>query len=115
MVISAESHSTLSTWLLEQQYFSKLKDPMKSNCAPQLKIFQIFICQEKQEKIFHYIRIQLLVEKRLINACKGTEVWIWKQFNKTKPDSFDWNVTLSKDNYNLLIDAITTVARDTGF
>ena len=44
----------------------------------------------------------------------GTEIWIWKQFNKTKPDLMQWNVTLSKDNYNLLIDAITTVARDTG-
>ena len=64
--------------------------------------------------MFYYIKIQKLFKKRPINACKGTEVWIWKQFNKTKPDSFDWNVTLSKDNYNLLIDAITTVARDTG-
>ena len=63
--------------------------------------------------MFHYIRTQNF-KKRLVYACKGTEVWIWKQFNKTKPDSFDWNVTLSKDNYNLLIDAITTVARDTG-
>ena len=51
----------------------------------------------------------------IIIPNKGTEVWIWKQFNKTKPDDiYDWNVTLSRDNYNLLIDAITTVARDTG-
>ena len=41
----------------------------------------------------------------------GTEVWVWTQFNKTKPEGNDWNVTLSADNYVLLVDSITTVAR----
>ena len=45
---------------------------------------------------------------------KGTELWIWKQFNKTKPETDNWDVTLTGNQYQLLIDAITTVSRDTG-
>ena len=55
---------------------------------------------------FAHIR---LVDKML--NILGTEVWVWTQFNKTKPEGSEWNVTLSADNYVLLVDSITTVAR----
>ena len=54
------------------------------------------------------------VETELEKIKKGTEIWIWQQFNKTKPVTDVWEVTLSGDQYQLLIDAITTVSRDTG-
>ena len=50
----------------------------------------------------------------ILNPKPGTELWIWKQFNKTKPETDDWDVTLTGNQYQLLIDAITTVSRDTG-
>ena len=57
---------------------------------------------------------QNLLSIKISKFRVGTEIWIWNQFNKSKPFGETWNVTLTKDNYELLIDAITTVARDTG-
>ena len=58
--------------------------------------------------------IKLLQNEEIVAFSKGTELWIWKQFGKEKPETFNWNVTLSAAQYQLLIDAITTVSRDTG-